>query len=413
VLTTLETSLLKAVAFDPTRVPKELLSPNNGRLREWITSELAKKVFDQIVRLTLSDQRVTLLGIVTSFPTSPSEIELLKNVWLAGRGETQVEISPILEALKVNYLVVQSDVAMENCKHQNRAEPNNVLHNIDTLGSVLAQLSYGNVAENPEPNFDDPEFEVAGSFGDPVIDDFFGTRGNSHGGMLNYAAVLWVAPTKSGKSTMSMTLAARAITQGKEVCYISNELSKGIISNNILDAINSMYAGSRDIDDIKDDIRRQCVIYTQGMRSFEEVERRIYWHRSPITIIDSLDHLGYPVTSDKYYKPEDKHNDRASTLLDISRRYGIMLHIPANSSEGNQKQLRKDITEVTSVMGFGSAHYQNTFDLSFGLSRNTGATDRAIVKRMANRITGHQGEVWDLNYDPVGRCYYGISRRSP
>jgi hypothetical protein len=413
VLTTLETSLLKAVAFDPIGVPKELLSPNNGRLREWITSELAKKVFDQIIRFTLNDQRVTFLGIITSFPATPSDMEFLKIVWTEGRNSTQVEVSPILEALKINYLVAQSNSAMDRCREQNRQEPNSVLHNIDTLGSVLAQLSYGNVAENPEPNFDDPEFEVSGSFGDPVLDDFFGTRGNSGGGMLNYAAVLWVAPTKSGKSTMSMTLAARAISQGKEVCYISNELSKGIISNNILDAMNSMYAGAKDIEEIKEDIRRQCVIYTLGMRNFEEVERRIYWHRSPLTIIDSLDHLGYPVTSDKYYKPEDKHNDRASTLLDISRRYGVMLHIPANSSEGNQKKLRKDITEVDSVMGFGSAHYQNTFDLSFGLSRNASVGNRAIVKRMANRITGHQGEVWDLNYDPIGRCYYGIGRRTP
>src|SRR3990172_546498 len=137
------------------------------------------------------------------------------------------------------------------------------------------------------------------------------------------------------------TLAARAVSKNLGVAYIVNEPEAGDVYADIFSALNSMWAGQLSEAEIDRMMDTNMVIYDR-IYHYERIETILRWSKPQLAIVDTLDNLSFPECVSHIKNADEKHSERARGLLEMTRRYNCMLHIPSNASEGNQRALRDD-----------------------------------------------------------------------
>src|SRR3990172_3138263 len=121
-LNPLESSLLRSVAFEPTNACF-IISPQAGRLRDWVATPLAKRLFNAIGELALHQKPVNPLAISISAHLSATELTYLLSEWQAGKATTPSDLEQTVTAIRNQYLVQASGTAMDACKTKNQQAP--------------------------------------------------------------------------------------------------------------------------------------------------------------------------------------------------------------------------------------------------------------------------------------------------
>lgn len=404
-LNSLELSLLHAIAYNPQDNSRFIVSPQAGRLRDWVQTPLAKRIFQAVGELALHQKHVNPLAISVSAHLDSAELTYLMSEWQAGKAIEPSDLEQTVAAIRNNYLVQASHSAMDDCKTKNLQAPETVSRNLSELGASLDVLAHDGIVYNPDPtsHLNDKGSEVNGTWHHKTFDAMF------EGGVPSGGYSLIVGPSGHGKTSINITMASYMIAAQRKVMYATNEstIDAGEVSRRIKRALVSMWAGTREECDIEQDMRNYCAVYDieASTHDIHQINRYSYWEQPELLIMDSLDNMNFVNGSDRYSEGE-KHRIRAAFIASMSKERRCLINLVGNGSKSEQAEISKDISKVSIPMVYASIWYHNLSSYSYVFCRDKNDIQLADVKRCKTRgETGQIGQMFYLKYDPQGKYY--------
>lgn len=410
-LNSFEIPLWQAIAINPNENAKYVSSLQVGNLREWVQTPLAKNLFTRISYLVINNKYVSLLSIITEseiskeshpevYAITKQEQDYLIGLWKEAQiNPAGCDIQVVVNSIRNNYLVHESEREMDSCKGKNRSDQSSVSGNLTELSSILSSLAYDGTLYNPDPvsHLNDPEVTISGTWGCGILDNLF------DGGVPSSGYSLCVAPTGFGKTTLGRSYAVYSIISKMPVVVCTNEMTAGDISRGVKRALATMWAGTRDDAEIERDMRAYMRVYDKVFE-WERLENVARTERPRILVIDSLDNLTYPSES-RSMPMDEKHKARANGIAGISSKYGSFVSVVGNASGEQQSALREGVEKVSSARAFGAVWYENMASWSSVMSRDKVQSNISNVRRCKNRKNGRIGEIWKWAYDTQGAYY--------
>jgi len=393
-------SLVRSIAHDPNVVLRELVSPNIDLNPEWIQTTSVRRFVSLAVELTLKGSSVSWLALVNA-PMEEDDREQVKQAWIEGR-DTETDWRPIVKELKTAAVKSLADNAIRGYYGRVKQEPVRIRDHLGVLGLELAHIANDGMEYDPRPSAhlvsNHPHIES--KWGSTVLDNMF------DGGRPNHGFIVFTAPSGAGKSTMAKTLAAHGIAYPPHprVVIMANEMVASYYATGILQALKRIWQGGRAEADLIRDMDTQLSIYDR-VTTFEKFRQILYWERPQVAILDSINAVATPAFAERYSENE-RHRAKADMTLQTVNEFGCLLYAPGNMSEAEQRKLRDKPLSVNSAMLFNSVSYQNSSDYSFVSWRDASNLNKQNIKRVKNRWGSGLGEVWTMDYDPVGGCYF-------
>jgi len=400
----LEEELFKAIAYDPQQA-RYIVSPQSGRLKEWVTTTLAVTVFKRIAELTISNKPISFVSVASCAGVGSTNRDYLLDLWLSAKQSPRVDVEQTIEAIKHDYIIRESHQAMDTCKANNTKQPSGVISHISDLGTTLGILAHEGLVYNPDPasHKDDKGADVYGAWGSVTFNKMY------DGGIPTRGYSLIIGPTGHGKSTLSRSKAALLVANQVPTTMCLNEdlIDAGETSRRIHRALTEMWAGTKSEDEIWREMSTYLKVYDldAGTHDIHQIDRFAYWDQPSVLILDSLDNLNFPKGTERYQDSE-RHRVRANFLASMTKERNCFTVLVGNGSKAEQEEIRKDISKVTMPMAFGSIWYNNLSSWSFVFCRDKTNPVVSDIKRCKNRgATGSIGEMWYLDYDIRGGYY--------
>ena len=400
----IEVSLYHAIALDPA-LSMMLMSPSGGRLREWVSGDLARKLFTSIANLASNGKTVNPLGIISSGKFEPDEVKYVMKEWQEGKKSSPADFNLLLETLRDDHVVKESKNVVSEFLKQIDESPANVVNIIGKMQSMMSTLAQYGVKYDPDPtsHYNDKSSAAVGTWGNKLFDAMY------DGGIPSRGYSLTIGPSGMGKSSLSRSQAAYLISQQLPVLIATNEdlIDAGETSRRLRKALITIFAGERSDEDIDKDIKTYCQVYDlrAGANDITNIKQWMRWFQPTVTIVDSLDNMNYPPECAKMKDDQEKHRTRANYFASMTD--NGFVSIVGNGSKAEQTEIIRDISKVNTVMAFGSVWYHNISSYSYVFRRDSVDTRFAQVKRCKNRgETGMIGNMYDMEYNSEGGYYH-------
>lgn len=404
-LSQLENTLIMAIASNPEQA-RLIVSPSVDMDRQWAQTELGAQFIDVTAQVVLSGAKVAPIHYLSKIKLDEASRNQFKQAWADGQKSPDLDLGVVIEALRNEYLIRDSNKAIAEYQTNVKKYPSAVRSQLDGLARTIDLLSHGGELYDPTPSshLNDPIMQVYGTWGHSTFDQMY------DGGIPSRGYSLLIGPSGHGKSSLSRTMAAYLISQKVNVAVCTNEptVDAGLTSQRVLRALNVMYAGSRPEDDLKRDMDAYMRVYdlSAGTHDIHRIDKIAYWDQPQVLILDSLDNMSYPKEAESIRNDGEKHRVRANFLSEMTSNRKCFVSIVGNGSKEEQESLKKNIAKVTLAQAFGSSWYHNISSYAFVFCRSKDDLKVADIKRVKNRgESGDIGQMYYVGYNREGGYY--------
>ena len=411
-LSQLENALIMAIASNPEQA-RLIVSPSVDMDRHWAQTELGAQFIDVTAQVVLSGAKVAPIHYLSKIKLDEASRNQFKQAWADGQKSPDLDLGVVIEALRNEYLIRDSNKAIAEYQSNVKKYPRAVRSQLDGLARTIDLLSHGGELYDPTPSShkNAKNFETWHTWGHSTFDQMY------DGGIPVSGYSLLVGPSGMGKTTIGFTMAAYLITQQIPVVVCTNEanITAGMGYKRIFRILDTMWAGSRTEADIDKDMDTYMKIYdlSANTHDIHRIDRIAYWDQPKVLIMDSLDNLDFPKETEKLRDDKEKHRLRANYLSEMTANRGFFMSVVGNASGENQELIKKNINKVTMASAFSSTWYFSISSYSFVFCRNRDDGKIADIKRVKNRgESGDIGQMYYMAYNRDGK-YYEPTRALP
>jgi len=367
-----------------------------------------RSTWEALMRLYLSNRPIDELRLQSELGSLWSRLAPLWNQARATAEKREWrDFLPKLHAQQINRGVDETFNAYHRWWKE---DPNRVTQYLPTLIHALSSVGQDAQTIDPRPGVIYSEGAGDGQeipTGLPSLDKML------MGGWRPGELVLWVAPTKHGKTSMASTLTANQVAAGNNVIVFSLEMGQRYFVCRVI----STYANLEWADVVKnqvpperqEDFRKSLAalhthlrVYPPRIHTPQEMAERIKWHQAEFDKISLVivDHIG--LVERKGFKQAQKDNmayyleEQAYALKAVATEFNVPMCVFSQLSGAQEAELvnTKDLKVFASR---GSAGVKHACDFGFLLCRE--GVNEALIRKKLDRITG-QTDVATIQHDP-------------
>ena len=390
-----------------------------GLRKEWFSNSAIRAAIEGAMILHLQRKEVSLLAIMSHVNSG-----LARNEWgsLSKGWREALEMDPVpleqyIPSLKQHHTMRIVGGILLNLEDARREEPKNVNtwlpHFIQRFQAALKDGRDYDPTPSSIWNQGEPT-KVIGSTGLKTLDEAF------RGGIRNGMMVTWVSPTKSGKSRMTYTLAAHAISQKYPVAIISTEARPFDVVAGVLQARGGYddweiehkkgREEHRDLlmGEVVQDMDRFLYVWDSDAGTQEGIEEVLYWTQPSHLILDHMMPMVVQTGSqNKYAKRNQQIYDFSLFLEGAAVRHRCTITVFCQLSSDNEARLKKK-HDLPNLPAFGSAGPGHAASIGILSMRHWEKPNTMFGRVKLDRIAGLMDTTFELRHDPETHTFYEV-----
>lgn len=386
-----------------------------GLNRGWFGINEIGTVMSGAMVLHLQGKEVSLLGIMSQVNSGLDKEAWGKvtGLWHKAREMERVDASQYVASLK-HYAMTRSVDGIMLDLRETRTQEKNPAKWLPHFIQRLHQAIRDGKDYDPTPSAIWKKGEptrVIGSTGLKALDEAF--RGGIRNGML----VVWVSPTKSGKSRMTYTMAANAVAQCYPVAVISTEARPFDVVAGTLQA----YAGYDDYEietkrgreehrdvlmsDAVNRLDKHLYVWGVDMGTPEGIEEILYWVQPHHLILDHMMPMVVQSNDSKYTGRGQQIYDFSLFLEQAAARHRCTITVFAQLSGENANRLKKK-GDLPDLPAFGSAGPGHSAHIGILSMRHPDKVNTMLGRVKLDRIKGLMDTEFELRHNAETHTFY-------
>lgn len=388
-----------------------------GLKREWFGNRTLRVAIGGAMTLHLQGRDTSLLSIMSHINSglTGQEWGSLATAWRQAMTLDPIPIEQYIPSLKRHCTMRAVEGILLDLQDARREEPQNV----ETWLPHFVQRFQGALKEgkdyDPTPSKiwrQSSPTKVVGSTGLKTIDEAL--RGGIRNGML----VVWVSPTKSGKSRMTYTMAANGVAEKYPIAIISTEARPFDVVAGVLQA----YAGFDDYEienkqgrdrgrhelmgEAIQYLDRYLYVWDASMGTQEGIEEVLYWVKPYHMILDHMMPMVVQTGSGGRNARRNQQIYEFSLFLEAaSVRHGCTITVFAQLSAQNEARLKK-YHDLPNLPAFGSSGPGHAASIGILSMRHWDQPQTMFGRVKLDRIKGLMDTTFILRHDPESHTFY-------
>lgn len=409
-----ETAVAMAIAQAPT-VLEDLRKA--GLCRQWFSDQVIGVLVEGAMRLHLQGKEVSLLALVShcSDELGKAGWERATSLWLKANGSEPIQWEQYVSSLKAHSLLREVDGILLDLNEQKKQAPKTVkdwlAHFIQRFRAALeAGQDYDPtpsvIWEKGEPT------KVVASTGIETLDEVY------RGGLRNGILVVWAAPTGTGKSRMTYTMAAHGVGQKCRVVVISTEAQPFDVVGGVLQAYcgfeDHEIADKRGSDEIRDkwlaealaDLDKYLFVWGREAGNKRAINEILYWVKPTHLILDHLLPMAQQGRSARKSREETIY-DFADFLEAASVKHRCTITAFAQMSAVNSSKFIRN-HDLPELAVFGSSGPSHAASIGIISMRHWEEYNTMYGRVKKDRLTGQVDTEFTLSHDPATHTFGDI-----
>lgn len=234
------------------------------------------------------------------------------------------------------------------------------------------------------------------------------------GGYRSWMLAIYAGCPGHGKSTSLISHAVDAITQGKQVSFIVNELMPAVITRRILRGLSGLT--EQEIEKKqgntpeREELRKQWIVWMDNyLRVYDSemyrpswMRRIIAWDKPDLLIVDYL--RDYNGMLDGKMSSKDPVGDMAYEMLDIYRSEKVCIITAGQMSDKNSQDFQKNDHAKPAII-YGSARCIQAAGLYIGTKRDNQLAEVQYYRKWKDSFTGHMDVEARVRFNPLTHVY--------